>query len=106
MSNCQTCRFWGTEREGYYDNAVEPDVDERIDGRIVRLLAWDAMKPVNALYKACGAIPMGPVPFSDQTSPGAVVMDGSEYYAVLRTTAEFGCALHSPVGVGQVTNDR
>lgn len=96
MSTCATCQHWGVRGPSHHDDAVVADWDhDAKDGKVIRIQDWDALRPVNATYKACAAIPMGPVEFSRQTSPGAVVVDGSEYYAALLTTADFSCALFS-----------
>src|SRR5471032_1575654 len=92
---CRTCVHWTPRVD--FRSAIEPEYETRLPtGQILRAETWEEAQEQDRLYRACHGVPMGPVGTRSQTTPGAVVIDGSQYYAELLTTADFGCILHRP----------
>ena len=81
---CSTCRFWGAQRPEDGDEGfarIKEDVE-----------LWAKVRP-------CGAVMgdpdgSGAFPHRLPADRKAEVLDGSGYYASLRTREDFGCVLH------------
>lgn len=99
---CATCRHWGSEKERTWDavaaemqicGAITPgwrtadDASRDVESDPNLPGSWDAEKPdpADAYMNARSAA---------LRKAKAAVWDGSEYWAELCTTAEFGCLLH------------
>lgn len=82
---CGECKHWGE-----YD-PIEESCD---DG------TWDSVR--NFDLRTCGAVPhvASCIDEPNNTAEGkrALVMDGSGFYAVLRTAEDFGCVLFEEKG--------
>lgn len=80
---CGSCAYWGA---GHEQNSESP--------------AWRRVRPCGAVkhddsdsYRADGSLS---TPLSDPNAKAEVV-DGSGYFAALRTRADFGCVLYQEV---------
>lgn len=86
MKTCATCRFWGLPG-GETEQAATRIREDSIEAGF-----WNKVRP-------CGAVAMpddsiGPHAYSMPSGARAEVVDGSGYYASLRTREDFGCVLH------------
>ncbi len=73
---CGGCRHWGPVR-AIADEFDVIDMDERVYGNL----------------RPCLAIKMGLEGIGPEPGAKAEVLDGSGYYATLRTAEDFGCVL-------------
>lgn len=85
MANCGTCRFWGADvtdaiRRSRYFNEVRPCSAIRQNDAYLYSVDRDREPPL-----------AGP---KAGLSDKAEVVDGSGFFAALRTAADFGCVLH------------
>jgi hypothetical protein len=94
LQTCQTCKHWSfDERDWQYDGARlgqckairmrEEIVDDAYEGK--ETARWEI--DYDEQIKIEGAA---------LTAAKAVAVDGSGYFACIRTTGDFGCVLHSP----------
>ena len=87
MKTCKTCRYWGLPRDEYDAEAIE-----QIKKDSDRLHLWGRVRPCGAVL-ACES-GVGPSATTLSEGERARVVDGSGYYASLRTRDDFGCVLH------------
>lgn len=78
-ARCGTCKFWGSDPHDDEIREADPDL-------------WARVRP-------CAGVPQAPDhgsgPYAHELAPNAraEVIDGSGYYASLRTREDFGCVL-------------
>ena len=80
MNICATCRWWGYGRTKELESKA----------------FWQLARPCGAIthdQDHTGSDPGGYLPRGVK----AQVLDGSGYFAALRTAADFGCVLHKPL---------
>ena len=99
MSTCQTCKFWMFDRPDWqFDDlqigeckkvrkreTVEHDVREELHRADPSFDRYDSRES-EAIYDAALKEAYG--------KAGAIAVDGSGYYAALRTMGDFGCNRH------------
>lgn len=79
MPKCSTCRWWGHDASAGERDSHDPTL-------------WARARPCGAMH--FDGWDSGPHPVDIEPPHKAQVVDGSGYYASLRTAADFGCVLH------------
>ena len=92
MNTCGTCKYFGAARLGVEDESPNITLADFASVMIAKPDEEVAEPPEFGPYKVCGLIEMksyGTLPEGANTT--AYVEDGSNYYAALCVSEDFGC---------------
>lgn len=99
MNRCKTCKHWQLE-EDRYNNVLHPWDEEKGDD----LTPEEVAQKFGHAVRYCTSPKIVFYEYPPH-SDGAVVFDGSEYFAKLGTAQDFGCVLHEPISLAADDTD-